>query len=72
MIGKCENSLALLLGDGKQIFQDVAASLSQATLEVVEDEMRIGLTDGADVGDVVSGSKFSCSEMRFSKEGLTS
>ena len=56
----------------EEIFENAHAALAEPRLEVVEHEVGSSLADFADVGDVVSASKFLWSLIMFCKEGLTS
>ena len=60
------------LGHREEIFKNAHAALAEPRLEVVKHEVGSSLADFADVGDVVSGSKFLCSVIKFYREGLTS
>merc|ERR1719469_1373319 len=53
VVGKGHHALRIFLGYRKEVLENGHGPDAELTLEVVEDEVRVGLGHGADVGDVV-------------------
>ncbi len=53
VIGEGDDTLAVCLGHGEEVPQDVLDAFAQSRLQIMEDEVRVLLRHGPDVGDVV-------------------